>query len=166
MNNAILIGNLTKDPELRYSGETAICRFTLAVNERKKNPQTGAWEDGADFIPIVVFGRQAENCDKFLSKGRKVAINGKINTGSYVNQKGDKVYTTEVIAFNVEFMPAADNRQQEQPQQNRQQGYNQNYNQGQYQNQHQEQYISRQQYVQEQVPVGFTQMENEEDIPF
>ena len=107
MNQVILIGNLTRDPELRYStggNQTAICRFSIAVNDRRRNPQTQEWEDNPSFINIVVFGKQAENCDRYLAKGRKVAINGKIQTGSYTNKEGQKVYTTEVIANNVEFL--------------------------------------------------------------
>ena len=106
MNQVVLIGNLTRDPELRYStggNQTAICRFTIAVNERRRNPQTQEWEDNANFIPIVVFGKQAENCDKFLAKGRKVAISGRIQTGSY-EKDGQKRYTTDVVANNVEFL--------------------------------------------------------------
>ena len=101
MNSVILIGNLARDPELRYStgmNQTAICRFTIAVND-------GYGErERTSFIPIVVFGKSAENCDRFLSKGRKVAVNGRIQTGSYTNKEGNKVYTTEVIANNVEFL--------------------------------------------------------------
>ena len=107
MNQVVLIGNLTRDPELRYStggNQTAICRFSVAVNDRRRNPQTQEWEDNPSFIPVVVFGKQAENCDRYLAKGRKVAINGKIQTGSYTNKEGQKVYTTEVIANNVEFL--------------------------------------------------------------
>ena len=107
MNSVILIGNLARDPELRYStgmNQTAICRFTVAVNDRRRNQQTGEWEDNASFIPIVVFGKQAENCDRYLAKGRKVAVSGRIQTGSYTNKEGNKVYTTEVIANNVEFL--------------------------------------------------------------
>ena len=107
MNQVVLIGNLTRDPELRYStggNQTAICRFSVAVNDRRRNPQTQEWEDNPSFIPVVVFGKQAENCDRYLAKGRKVAINVKIQTGSYTNKEGQKVYTTEVIANNVEFL--------------------------------------------------------------
>ena len=106
MNQVVLIGNLTRDPELRYStggNQTAVCRFTIAVNERRRNPQTQEWEDNANFIPIVVFGKQAENCDRFLAKGRKVAISGRIQTGSY-EKDGQKRYTTDVVANNVEFL--------------------------------------------------------------
>lgn len=107
MNQVVLIGNLTKDPELRYStgaSQTAVCRFTIAVNDRRRNQQTGEWEENASFIPIVVFNKQAENCDRYLSKGRKVAVSGRIQTGSFVNKEGNKVYTTDVIANNVEFL--------------------------------------------------------------
>ena len=102
MNSVILIGNLTKDPELRYNGENPICRFSIAVNDRKK--QGSEWVDDPSFIPIVVFGRVAENCDRFLSKGRKVAVSGRIKTGSYAKQDGTRVYTTDVIATGVEFL--------------------------------------------------------------
>ncbi len=107
MNSVILIGNLTRDPELRYAtggSQTAVCRFTVAVNERRRNPQTQEWEDNPSFIPVVVFGKQAENCDRYLAKGRKVAVQGRIQTGSYTNKEGNKVYTTDVIASNVEFL--------------------------------------------------------------
>ena len=106
MNQVVLIGNLTRDPELRYStggNQTAVCRFTVAVNDRKRNPQTQEWEDDVDFIPVVVFGKQAENCERFLAKGRKVAVSGRIKTGSY-EKDGQKRYTTDVIANSVEFL--------------------------------------------------------------
>ncbi|MCF0144293.1 MAG: single-stranded DNA-binding protein [Firmicutes bacterium] len=103
MNSVVLIGNLARDPELRYStgaNGTAICRFTIAVNdgfgERKRT----------DFIPIVVFGKTAETCDRFLKKGSKVCVNGRIQTGSY-EKEGRTIYTTDVIANNyggVEFL--------------------------------------------------------------
>lgn len=112
MNQVNLIGNLTKDVDLRYTtSQTAIARFTLAVNDRRKNPQTGAWEDNPSFIPVVVFGKQAENADKFLSKGSKAGVTGRIQTGSY-EKDGRKVYTTDVIATNVEFL---DGRQPAEP---------------------------------------------------
>ena len=100
MNNVNLIGNLTRDPELRYStgaNQTAICRFTIAVNDGYGDKQR------TSFIPIVVFGKQAENCDRYLAKGRRVAITGRIQTGSY-EREGRTVYTTDVIASNVEFL--------------------------------------------------------------
>lgn len=103
MNNVVISGNLTKNPELRSNGTMSVCRFTVAVNDRKKNNQTGEWEDNPSFIPVVVFGRQADNCDRYLTKGRKVTVQGRIQTGSYQKQDGTKVYTTDVIANVVEF---------------------------------------------------------------
>lgn len=116
MNKVVIIGNLTKDPETRYTtGEnpTAVCRFTVAVNEKRKNPQTKEWEDSPSFIPVTVFGKQGENCDKYLSKGSKAAVEGRIQTGSYTNKEGQKVFTTEVVASNVEFLSSRSESAQE-----------------------------------------------------
>lgn len=103
MNSVIIIGNLTRDPELKYStgqNQTAICRFSVAVNDGYgDNKRTS-------YIPVVVFGKQGENCDRYLSKGSKVAVKGRIQTGSYTKQDGSKAYTTDVIAENVEFLTA------------------------------------------------------------
>lgn len=103
MNVTILIGRLTKDPELRYTPETqnAVCTFTLAVDRPMSRDRQ------ADFIRITVFGKQAENCAKFITKGKQVAVEGRIQTGSYRNQNGDTVYTTDVIANRVEFLGGA-----------------------------------------------------------
>lgn len=99
MNNVILIGRLTKDPELSYTqSQTALCKFTLAVDRQSKEEKT------ADFIRIVVWGKQAENCSRFLYKGKQCAVNGRIQTGSYKDKSGNTVYTTDVIANNVEFL--------------------------------------------------------------
>lgn len=97
MNSVNLTGNLTRDVELRWNNDLAIARFTLAVQRMKK-------DDGADFINIVVFGKQAENCEKYIAKGSKVGIQGRIQTGSYKNKDGNTVYTTDVIAERVEFL--------------------------------------------------------------
>lgn len=107
MNQVILIGNLTKDPEVRYAPGTqmAICTFTLALNRGKDKDGN---DKGADFPRVTVFGKQAENCERFLAKGRKVAIQGKISTGSYKNKEGATVYTTDVIAERVEFLEWGD----------------------------------------------------------
>lgn len=110
MNNVVLIGRLANDPELSYTpnNQTAVCRFTLAVNRMRK-------EDGADFIRITVWGKQAENCDRYLSKGRQAAVHGRIQTGSYTNRDGAKVYTTEVVANSVEFLGSAQVQSEESP---------------------------------------------------
>ncbi|MDD6201977.1 MAG: single-stranded DNA-binding protein [Lachnospiraceae bacterium] len=104
MNKVILMGRLTRDPEVRYSqGENAmaIARFSLAVDRRR----TGNNPDGqtADFINIVAFGRLGEFAEKYLHKGTKVTLSGRIQTGSYTNKDGVKVYTTDVIADDIEF---------------------------------------------------------------
>lgn len=101
MNNVVLIGRLTKDVELKYTGnQTSVAHFTLAVNR----PQAQNSENGADFIRITVFGKQAENCNRYLSKGRQAAVSGRIQTGSYKDKDGRTVYTTDVIANAVEFL--------------------------------------------------------------
>ena len=102
MNKAILIGNLTRDPEtMTTSSGITKCNFTVAVQRRFANAQ-GVRE--ADFIPIVCWRQTAELCSRYLSKGRKVAVEGSIQTRSYDAQDGTKRYVTEVIADNVEFL--------------------------------------------------------------
>ncbi len=104
MNNVTLVGNLVRDPELSYTPntQTAVCRFTIAIDRPKKDGQ----DQGADYPRIIVWGRQAENCDRYLSKGSKVGVIGRIQTGSYKDKNGQTVYTTDVIANNVEFLTA------------------------------------------------------------
>lgn len=102
MNKVILMGRLTRDPEVRYSqGEqsTAVARYTLAVDRRfnRNDGQT------ADFIQCVAFGRSAEFAEKYFHKGIKVAVTGRIQTGSYTNRDGQKVYTTDVVVEEQEF---------------------------------------------------------------
>ena len=102
MNKAILVGRLTRDPEVRYSrGEnaTAVARYTVAVDRRFKRDN----EPGADFIPCVVFGRSAEFAEKYFRQGMRISVSGRIQTGSYTNKDGVKVYTTEVIVEEQEF---------------------------------------------------------------
>lgn len=102
MNSVILIGRLARDPELTYTPntQTANCWFTLAVDKPKRNGE----DQGADFIRITVWGKQAETCDRYISKGRQVAVMGHIQTGSYTNRDGQTVYTTDVVADRVEFL--------------------------------------------------------------
>ena len=104
MNKVILIGRLTRDPELRYtSSNVATCTFSLAVDRTFTN-QNGERE--ADFINIVVWRKQAENCKNYLTKGSQVAIDGRIQTRNYDDKDGKKVYVTEVVADNVQFLGA------------------------------------------------------------
>ena len=102
MNKVILMGRLTRDPEVRYSqGEqaTAIARYTLAVDRRFKRDG----DQTADFIGCVAFGKLGEFAEKYLRKGTKVVVTGRIQTGSYTNKDGQKVYTTDVVVEECEF---------------------------------------------------------------
>ena len=102
MNKVILMGRLTRDPEVRYSqGENplAIARYTLAVDRRFRRDG----EQSADFIQCVAFGRQAEHAERYYRQGLKVVVSGRIQTGSYNNRDGVKVYTTEVVVEEQEF---------------------------------------------------------------
>ena len=102
MNSVVLIGRLTKVPEIKYIGEngTAVATFTLAIDR----PARQGEEKKADFPRVAVFGKQAENCGKFLKKGLRAAVQGRIQTGSYKDRDGRTVYTTDVIADRVEFL--------------------------------------------------------------
>ncbi len=104
MNKVILMGRLTRDPEIRYSaGEssTAVARYTLAVDRRFRRNNDG--EQTADFIGCVAFGRSAEFAEKYFRQGLKVVVTGRIQTGSYTNRDGQKVYTTDVVVEDQEF---------------------------------------------------------------
>jgi single-strand DNA-binding protein len=102
MNKVILMGRLTRDPDVRYTqGErpTAVARYTLAVDRRYKRDG----EQTADFINCLAFGRNGEFAEKYLKQGIKIAVSGRIQTGSYVNREGNKVYTTDVVIEEQEF---------------------------------------------------------------
>ena len=117
MNSVQLVGRLTRDPDVRYSDNGAsVARFTLAVDRRFKKDGGGE----ADFISYVAFGKTAEFLEKWFRKGQRLGLNGRIQTGSYVNQEGTKVYTTDVVVENVEFVEsrgtsASDNEPQQRP---------------------------------------------------
>ena len=105
MNKVILMGRLTRDPEVRYSqGEssTAVARFTLAVDRRFARRDNGN-EQSADFIGCVAFGKTGEFVEKYFRQGSKAVVCGRIQTGSYTNKDGQKVYTTDVVVEEVEF---------------------------------------------------------------
>lgn len=102
MNKVILIGRLTRDPDVRYSqgaNSTAVARYTLAVDRRFKREN----EQSADFINCVAFGKSAEFAEKYYRKGTKILISGRIQTGSYTNRDGAKVYTTDIVVEEQEF---------------------------------------------------------------
>lgn len=103
MNKAILIGRLTRDPELRYtSSNRAVCQFTVAIDRPFTNQASGQRE--ADFINVVAWDKTGENVGKYMTKGRLVAVEGRIQTRNYDNNEGRKVYVTEVVANNVQFL--------------------------------------------------------------
>lgn len=110
MNKVILMGRLTRDPETRNTNGLAITRYTLAVDRRYKD-ENG--ETGADFLNIVAFGKAAEFADKYFRKGTKVLVNGRIQTGSYTNKDGNKVYTTDIVVEDQEF---AESKRDDKPQ--------------------------------------------------
>lgn len=121
MNNVVLIGRLTRDPELRYTAQSssAMCTFTLAVDRglsrEKRQEMEAKGQPTADFIRIIAWGKTAELCGNYLQKGLQTAVQGRIQTGSYTNQQGQRVYTTDVVADRIEFI--------EWPDQRRSQGY-------------------------------------------
>ncbi|WP_047152117.1 single-stranded DNA-binding protein [Aneurinibacillus tyrosinisolvens] len=105
LNRAVLLGRLTKDPELRYTQSgTAVATFTLAIDRRVTNQQG---ERETDFIPIVAWSKLAELCANYLKKGQQAAVEGRIQVRNYENKEGQKVYVTEVIADNVQFLGGA-----------------------------------------------------------
>ena len=108
-NLVFLIGRLTRDPEVRYTSGTqmAVCTFTLAIDR----PVKAGAEKQTDFPRVTVFGKQAENCERFLAKGRLVGVQGRLQTGSYTNKDGATVYTTDVVADRVEFLECAEREQ-------------------------------------------------------
>lgn len=140
MNSVVLIGRLTRDPEVRYTAGTqmAVCTFTVAIDR----PVRSGGEKQTDFPRVTVFGKQAENCERFLAKGRLVGVQGRLQTGSYTNKDGATVYTTDVVADRVEFLEWGD----------RPQGQSQSYGQGQMSSGFDD------------APAGFSAID--EDIPF
>lgn len=105
-NKVILMGRLTKDPEIR-TGNTQVARYTLAVDRRFSNS-----EEKTDFINIVAFGKSAEFAEKYLKKGMKVLVTGRIQTGSYTDKDNKKVYTTDIVAEDQEFCESKGNSTQ------------------------------------------------------
>lgn len=108
INTVTLTGNLTRDPELRsLPTGTSVCELGIAVNESVKNPQTGEWEERANFFDVTVWGRQGETCARFLSKGRPVAISGRLRWESW-EQDGQKRSKVKVVANAVQFLGGRD----------------------------------------------------------
>ena len=105
INRVNISGNLTHDPELRATaGGTQILAFGVAVNDRRKNPQTGEWEDVPNFVDCIVFGQRAEAVSRFISKGSKVAIEGKLRYSSWETKEGQRRSKLEVIVDEIDFL--------------------------------------------------------------
>ncbi|HVV88961.1 MAG TPA: single-stranded DNA-binding protein [Solirubrobacterales bacterium] len=130
VNVVVITGNLTRDPELRSTGGgTSVCEMRVAVNSRRKNGQTGQWEDKANYFDVVVFGAQADNCATYLQRGRPVAIEGRLDWREWEAKDGSgKRQAVQIIANTVQFlgsrdgggMPNANGGQQQQPPQQQQ----------------------------------------------
>ena len=110
INRVVLTGNLTADPELRPTPSgTPVARLRLAVNTRRRNGSTGAWEEKPNYFDVTVWGAQAENCERYLSKGRPVAVDGRLEWREYEARDGSKRQAVEIIAETVQFLgPASD----------------------------------------------------------
>ena len=100
MNSVALVGRMTRDPDVRYKEDLAIARFTLAV----ARPKQSGKEAASDFPNCIAFGKTAEMVEKYLGKGRLIGVTGRLQTGSYTDKDGKKVYTTDVIADHIEFL--------------------------------------------------------------
>ena len=110
INRVVLVGNLTRDPELRHTPSgTPVCSLRLAVNTRRKD-ESGQWTDKPNYFDITVWGQQGENCAQYLSKGRPVAIDGRLEWREWEAQDGAKRQAVEVVAESVQFLGAAPGR--------------------------------------------------------
>lgn len=118
INRCNISGNIGRDPELRQTqGGTQVLTFSLAVSDRKRNPQSGQWEEVTNWIPCVVFGNRAESLSRLLSKGMKCAVEGKLRQSSYKDKSGQNRSKIEVIVDEVEFLSNSKAQNQSQPQQ-------------------------------------------------
>ena len=105
INRVILTGNLTRDPELRSTpGGTSVCSLRIAVNSRRKDGQSGQWVDKPNYFDVTVWGQQGENCAQYLSKGRPVAVDGRLNWREWEAQDGGKRQSVDIIADSVQFL--------------------------------------------------------------
>jgi single-strand DNA-binding protein len=105
INSVVLVGNLTRDPELRHTPSgTAVCSLRLAVNTRRKDPASGQWTEKPNYFDITVWGQQGENCAQYLAKGRRVGVQGRLEWREWEAQDGSKRQAVEVIADTVQFL--------------------------------------------------------------
>ncbi|HEY2320253.1 MAG TPA: single-stranded DNA-binding protein [Solirubrobacteraceae bacterium] len=104
INRVIITGNLTRDPELRSTNSNTVCSLRVACNGRRKNQSTGEWEDQPNYFDVTVWGAQGENCSKFLSKGRPVAVDGRLQWREWTDKDGNKRQSVDIIAESVQFL--------------------------------------------------------------
>lgn len=104
INSVTIVGNLTREPELRMAGTTPVLQMGIAVNDRKKDSSTGQWEDVPNFFDVVVWGARGESLSRFLQKGSKVAIKGRLHWNQWQNADGEKRSKVEIVAEDVELM--------------------------------------------------------------
>jgi len=109
INRVVVSGNLTREPELRQAGATTVLQFGIAVNERRRNSQTDQWEDHPNFFDVLVWGNRGEGLSRVLTKGMKVAIEGKLRWSQWKAQDGSNRSKVEIVADNVDFMSTRDN---------------------------------------------------------
>lgn len=131
INKVMIAGNLTRSPELRSTqGGTSVLTFGVAVNDRRKNPQTGEWEDHPNYVDCALFGKRAETISKFIDKGSKVAIEGSLRYSSW-ERDGQRRSKLEVIVDEIEFMTRqSDSKAQNQPQSKQPNNYTNQYQNG------------------------------------
>jgi single-strand DNA-binding protein len=108
INRVIITGNLTRDPELRSTSTSSVCSMRIACNGRRKNPSSGEWEDQPNYFDVTVWGAQGENCVKFLSKGRPVAVDGRLQWREWTDKEGNKRQSVDIIAESVQFLGGRD----------------------------------------------------------
>lgn len=108
INKVIVSGNLTRDPELRMAGSTPLLQMGIAVNDRKKNNTTGEWEDVPNFFDVLVWGTRGESLSRFLKKGTKVVVSGRLRWSQWQTAEGDKRSKVEIVAEDVEFLTPRD----------------------------------------------------------
>ena len=105
INRVVLVGNLTRDPELRHTPSgTAICKLRVAVNSRQKDPATGEWGEKPNYFDVTVWGQQGENCAQYLAKGRQVGVQGRLEWREWDAQDGNKREAVEIVADSVQFL--------------------------------------------------------------
>lgn len=103
INSVVVSGNLTRDPELRQAGSSPVLQMRLAVNDRRKNPQTEQWEDVPNYFDVIVWGARGESLSRILTKGSKITVSGKLRWSEWQNQDGDKRSKVEIVAADVDL---------------------------------------------------------------